>query len=66
MVDGDHGDGVLGVLLQALQDGAGGGSRHLVLVGERRSNSEPAELGNSQYLEKSFWQQEEDAAAELC
>ena len=33
MVDGHQGDGVLGVGLQVLQDGGGGGSRHLVLVG---------------------------------
>lgn len=66
VVDGDHCDGVLGVLLQAPQDGGGGASRHLVLVGEKRSNSEPGELGNSQYLEERFWQQEEDATAELC
>lgn len=44
MVDGHHGDGVLGVRLQLPQHGGGGGSRHLVLVGERREDGELGEL----------------------
>lgn len=44
MVDGHHCDGVLGVRVQVLQDGGGGGSRHLVLVKEKRKNFQLGEL----------------------
>ncbi len=44
MVNGNHGDGVLGVGLQVLEGGGGGASRHLVLVEEKRISFKLVEL----------------------
>lgn len=44
MIHRHHGDSVLGVWLQVLQNGGGGGSRHLVLVEEKGDSFKLGEL----------------------
>lgn len=62
VVDGHHGDSVLGVRLQVLQDGGGDRSGHLVLLAHRHQTtsawlrSQPlANAGKSNIHEKCFW-----------
>lgn len=73
MVDRHDGDGVLGVRLQVLQDGGGGGSRHLVLVGGGRettlnwANSRTWGILRKDIIKKrDVWQRHKDSWAERC